>query len=188
MEFQASVIFLFVVVSKCISAQLSTDGFSSQTDCIEGAIWQFSDSQLLAGNNKNTGSLLQNEEGSGNLEVNDTHLASDRDCYSNEVRTSFFDCPFRVEETYDANRLPQVISNVRCLQQRISNELWRPIGSHCEEVKLQMPVLRKNGNCSNGPNKYSLVWETATVACIRTVLPSKMISKLAHRVSFGIPS
>ncbi|GBN53245.1 hypothetical protein AVEN_141556-1 [Araneus ventricosus] len=188
MEFQAAAIFLFVVLSQCISAQLFHDGLLSKMECIEGAFWQFGDSPLFEGNNHNTASLLQNEKWNDSLKLNGTTSASEEDCYFNEVRASFFPCPSRVEEDYDVNRVPQVMSTVRCLQTRVSNDLLRPIVSHCEEVNLQVPVLRKNNNCVEGPNKYALVWETASVACVRTVLPSSMISKPAHMISVAVPS
>ncbi|CAL1268271.1 unnamed protein product [Larinioides sclopetarius] len=189
MEFQATAVVLLVALSQCISAQLFPDGLLSEMKYIDkdGAFLQFGGSLWFEGNIYSITSLLENEKGNDRLKVNGTTSTSEK-CFPNEVRELFYPCPSKVEEDHDVNRVPQNISFVQCQQPRDLNNIWFEINSLCKEVNLEVPVLRNDADCVGKSNKYTLVWETVTVACIRAVLPSRMIIKPAHAIPVLVPS
>lgn len=119
-----------------------------------------------------------------------TRFQSKVDCYSRDESTHFEDCQYVVKDIFDPNRLPQVIPTVTCLQKEghISPEKFRSHGhTKCEEVKLQLPVLRKFSGVE-GRGNYTVEFETVSVACLRTVRRSRIRSRTVHRIFPEVPS
>ncbi|KAF8789226.1 hypothetical protein HNY73_007181 [Argiope bruennichi] len=126
--------------------------------------------------------------GTEKLDLGYNPLPSKEDCYSSEESPRFDHCLYEVKNQNDPNRLPQTMPTVRCLHNRdvISKKLRARECTHCEEVKLQVPVLRKK-NDGEGGDSYAVAFETTTVACIRTVRTSRIRSKTGHRTTFESP-
>lgn len=146
----------------------------SQLEFIEGAFWTMDGSHVLDENNSN-GFEERNVS-----ESFDISYVSKRDCYFREERQKFEDCQYQVADTYDANRVPQVMPTVRCIQRKdgFSRRIRFYQRTKCEEVRIQVPVLKKNGV------NYKYAFETLSVACVRTALPSKIKTKTGYTVSF----
>ncbi|GFY60805.1 hypothetical protein TNIN_147571 [Trichonephila inaurata madagascariensis] len=94
------------------------------------------------------------------------------------------DCPFIVEDTFDANRIPQRISNITCLSESsaFSDE---ERATHCEQVSTEVAVLKKTSH-SKGQEIFTQAWENVNVACIRTVPVSDIVSQPGHSISLSM--
>ncbi|GBN53248.1 hypothetical protein AVEN_141559-1 [Araneus ventricosus] len=183
MGFLPPILLLLIAVFHCLLAEISLS--SSRLECAKGASWKMDASRLFDVKPQNAARLLPEGNFTDSFKISNKLATYDRECDSMEASNNFFDCPFREEKIYDENRLPQVMSTVRCLQtiETYSKKIRHGRRTQCEEVRLQVPVLRKN-SCVEGQENYSLVWETASVACIRTVRASRLRSKPVHRISF----
>ncbi|KAF8783219.1 hypothetical protein HNY73_013413 [Argiope bruennichi] len=163
--------------------------YASPLECLKGALWKINVSRSLDVYSPSVAILHPERTLSGIIKINNEPEAYEAGNHSKRDSIHFLDCPFELEKKYDENRLPQVISSIKCQQMREkgSKNIRHRRHTQCEEVKLQVPVLRKN-SCVEGRENYSLVWETASVACIRTVRSSRIRSKTAHKIPFDVPS
>ncbi|GBL92382.1 hypothetical protein AVEN_174678-1 [Araneus ventricosus] len=164
-------VFLQIAAFECPSAQVSH--LPSHFQWVNGAIWKMDGSHLFHENHSTAALQVQEVNVIQTMMNSNARSASRDDCYSIEERTYFDDFQSLVEEKFDANRLPQVRSTVRCLKTE-RNDSWKKRRylrrTKCDEIKIQMPVLRKK--CVGGERgNYAVTFETTSVACVRTVKP-----------------
>ncbi|GBL92375.1 hypothetical protein AVEN_174674-1 [Araneus ventricosus] len=181
-------VFLLIASIECLSAQ--DFPHPSNLQWLRGECWKMNGSQLFDENHFIIALQFQVVTGNETVQNSKSLSASKEEFYFSEDSSYFYDCQSLVEHKSEANRLPQVMPSVRCLQTGIDNSSKR-FKCHrrikCEEVKLIVPVLREK-SVGEGRGSYGITFETTSVACVRTVPPPCMRSKTGHRVFFDGPS
>lgn len=181
---------LFLLI--CVFGGLSAKDPPLPTDFkwTHGGFWKLVGSHLFAKNHPISSMQFEDLSGNETVEESNAPSPSKEDCYSSDESTNFEDCKYLVEDMLDANRLPQVISTVTCLQ-RGGNVSSKKLRFHrhtkCEEVTLEIPVLKKKSG-GEGRGNYAVAFETTSVACVRTVRRSRIRSTSAHRIILDVPS
>ncbi|GIY70514.1 hypothetical protein CEXT_359681 [Caerostris extrusa] len=174
---------LWISTGFCLPAEYPFGVVSTEPNpCIRGSLWNIG--QISSGNFHNFDSVSNGKRKSPtNTTISDVEI----DCNSFEVSDPIYDC-FEVEEDFDEDRIPKLLPKVTCVNLNLpKNARRRQRNTQCEELSVDVPVLRKNA-CGKESNAYGQVWEKLNVACVRTLRPSRIRSRPAHNIRFQTPN
>ncbi|CAL1268318.1 unnamed protein product [Larinioides sclopetarius] len=153
------------------------------------ALWKMDATSFFAKNRSTSSMHFESRNSNEMVESIDARLTSKEDCFSSEKSPNFEDCRYVVQDRFDADRLPQVISTITCLPTRDASQKSLRLlkQTKCEEVKVQYPVLKKQRD-DEGRVSFVVAFETTSLACVRTVRRSRIRSRSAHRIFPDVPS